>query len=60
MSEKPQEQIGTQEWDFEAKQNLLGFLSVVLEVAKRNPELYKKIFNETYEDNGNTNHTNKS
>ena len=56
--EESKEQLKTQEWDFEAKQNLLGFLSIAFEIAKRNPELSKKIFNENDENNGNTNNTN--
>ena len=32
--------------DFEAKQNAVGFFSLLLKVAKRNPELWKQICNE--------------
>ena len=44
--------------DFEAKQNAVGFFSLLLKVAKRNPELWKQICNENNEDNRNTNNTN--
>ena len=44
--------------DFEAKQNLLGFFDLLLKIDMRNnPELYKKQFNENYEDNRNPNYT---
>ena len=41
----------------EAKQNAVGFFSVLLKVAKRNPELWKQICNENNEDNRDTNNT---
>ncbi len=44
--------------DFEAKQNVVGFFSLLLKVAKRNPELWKQICNENNENNRNTNNTN--
>ena len=44
--------------DFEAKQNAIGFFSLLLKVAKRNPELWKQICNENNEDNRDTNNTN--
>ena len=44
--------------DFEAKQNAVGFFSLLLKVSKRNPELWKQICNESNEDNRNTNNTN--
>jgi len=44
--------------DFEAKQNAVGFFSLLLKVAKRNPELWKQICNENNEDNRDTNNTN--
>ena len=44
--------------DFEAKQNAVGFFSVLLKVAKRNPELWKQICNENNENNRDTNNTN--
>jgi len=44
--------------DFEAKQNATGFFSVLLKVAKRNPELWKQICNENNENNRDTNNTN--
>jgi len=44
--------------DFEAKQNAVGFFSLLLKVAKRTPELWKQICNENNEDNRNTNNTN--
>ena len=44
--------------DFEAKQNAVGFFSLLLKVAKRNPGLWKQICNENNEDNRNTNNTN--
>lgn len=46
--------------DFEAKQNAVGFFSVLLKVAKRNPELWKQICNENNEDNRDTNNSNKT
>ncbi|HOL86968.1 MAG TPA: hypothetical protein PLK32_06390 [Defluviitoga tunisiensis] len=43
--------------DFEARQNLLGFFSLLLEIDKRNnPQNYKKSQNN--EDNRNTDNTN--
>ena len=47
-----------QELDFKAKQNATGFFSLLLKVAKRNPELWKQIRNENNEDNRDTNNTN--
>ena len=44
--------------DFETKQNAVGFFSLLLKVAKRNPELWKQICNENNEDNRNTNNPN--
>jgi len=44
--------------DFEAKQNAVGFFSLLLKVAKRNPELWKQICNENNENNRDTNNTN--
>jgi len=46
------------ETNFEARQNAVGFFSVLLKVAKRNPELWKQICNENNEDNRNTNNPN--
>jgi len=46
------------QFDFEAKQNAVGFFSLLLKVAKRNPELWKQICNENNEDNRDTNNTN--
>ena len=46
--------------DFEAKQNAVGFFSLLLKVAKRNPELWKQICNENNEDNRGSNNTNKA
>lgn len=48
------------ELDFEAKQNAVGFFSLLLKVAKRNPELWKQICNENNENNGSSNNTNKA
>lgn len=46
-------------FNFEARQNLFGFFSLLLEVDKRiNPHLYKKAKNN--ENNGNSNNTNKT
>ena len=47
-----------EEMDFEAKQNAVGFFSLLLKVAKRNPELWKQICNENNEDNRDTNNPN--
>jgi len=44
--------------DWEAKQNAVGFFSLLLKVAKRNPELWKQICNENNENNRDTNNTN--
>ena len=44
--------------DFEAKQNAVGFFSLLLKVAKRNPKLWKQICNENNENNRDTNNTN--
>ena len=44
--------------DFEAKQNAVGFFSLLLKVAKRNPELWKQICNDNNENNRDTNNTN--
>lgn len=46
--------------DFEAKQNAVGFFSLLLKVAKRNSELWKQICNENNEDNRNTNNSDKT
>ena len=48
-----------EESNFEARQNLFGFFSLLLEIDKRiNPHLYKKAKNN--ENNGNSNNTNKT
>jgi len=44
--------------DFETKQNAVGFFSLLLKVAKRNPELWKQICNKNNEDNRSSNNTN--
>jgi hypothetical protein len=55
-----QEKMGTME-DFEARQNAVGFFSVLLEVAMQHPELYKKVFNEiSNETNRDTNSAGKA
>ena len=46
--------------DFEAKQNATGFFSLLLKVAKRNPDLWKQICNENNENNRGSNNTNKA
>ena len=46
--------------DFEAKQNAVGFFSLLLKVAKRNPEFWKQICNKNNENNGSSNNTNKA
>jgi prephenate dehydrogenase len=46
--------------DFEAEQNATGFFNLLLKVAKRNPEIWKQIFNENNENNRDTNNTNKA
>ena len=46
--------------DFETKQNAVGFFSLLLKVAKRNPELWKQICNGNNEDNRSPNNTNKA
>ena len=51
-------EITKESLDFEAKQNAVGFFSLLLKVAKRNPELWKQICNENNENNRDTNNTN--
>ena len=46
--------------NFEAKQNAVGFFSLLLKVAKRNPDLWKQICNENNENNRGSNNTNKA
>ena len=46
------------EQDFEAKQNTVGFFSLLLKVAKRKPKLWKQICNKNNEDNRSSNNTN--
>ena len=58
MNKKYSEKIDVK--DFEAKQNAVGFFSLLLKVAKRNPELWKQICNENNENNGSSNNTNKT
>ena len=38
--------------NFEAKQNAVGFFNILLEVAKRNPEIWKKIIGNDNEKQG--------
>ena len=45
-------------FDFEAKQNAIGFFSILLEEAKKNPKLWKQICNKNNENNRSTNNTN--
>ena len=59
MSEESKEQSKTMDIDFEARQNLLGFFSLLLEIDMRNnPELYKKKLNENYDYNRSPNNAN--
>ncbi len=52
MSEAKQENL-FENMDFEAKQNLTGFIALLLKVDKRvNPQNYKNKSNETYDNNG--------
>jgi len=60
MLEKQEEKENKEKMDFEAKQNAVGFFSLLLKVAKRNPELWKQICNENNENNGSSNNTNKA
>ncbi len=53
-----EEKENKEKMDFEDKQNAVGFFSLLLKVAKRNPELWKQICNENNEDNRDTNNTN--
>ena len=55
-SEKSEKRIEIK--NFEAQQNATGFVSLLLKVAKRNPELWKQICNENNENNRDTNNTN--
>ena len=57
-SEKSEKRIEIK--NFEAQQNATGFFSLLLKVAKRNPELWKQICNENNENNGSSNNTNKA
>jgi len=57
-SEKSEKRIEIK--NFEAQQNATGFFSLLLKVAKRNPELWKQICNENNEDNRGSNNTNKA
>ena len=57
-SEKLERKTKKKQMDFEAKQNAMGFFSLLLKVAKRNPELWKQICNENNENNRDTNNTN--
>ena len=59
-SEKLERKTKKKQMDFEAKQNAMGFFSLLLKVAKRNPELWKQICNENNENNGSSNNTNKA
>lgn len=55
LNNKPAESYS----DFEARQNLFGFFSLLLEIDKRiNPHLYKKTKNN--ENNGSPNNPNKT
>jgi prephenate dehydrogenase len=60
MLGKREEKENKEKMDFEAKQNAVGFFSLLLKVAKRNPELWKQICNENDENNGSSNNTNKA
>jgi len=61
MSERGNKKINdSKEWSFEANQNAVGFFSLLLKVAKRNPELWKQICNENNENNGSPNNANKA
>jgi len=55
---KDEEKENKEKMNFEAKQNAVGFFSLLLKVAKRNPELWKQICNENNENNRDTNNTN--
>lgn len=59
MSEENKEQSKILDTDFEARQNLSGFFNLLLEIDMRNnPSLYKKKFNENYDDNRSPNNAN--
>jgi len=50
----------TQSLDFEAKHNLIGFFDLLLKIDMRNnPHLYKNNNQKSYENNGNTNNSDK-
>jgi prephenate dehydrogenase len=55
-----EEKENKEKMDFEAKQNATGFFSLLLKVAKRNPELWKQICNENNENNRDTNNPDKT
>lgn len=52
-----EEKENKEKMDFEAKQNAVGFFSLLLKVAKRNPQLWKQICNKNNENNRDTNNT---
>lgn len=54
------EKENKEKMDFEAKQNAVGFFSLLLKVAKRNPNLWKQICNENNENNENNRNTNNT
>jgi len=55
---KDEEKENKEIMNFEAKQNAVGFFSLLIKVPKRNPELWKQICNENNENNRDTNNTN--
>jgi len=48
------------ESNFKAEQNAIDFFSLLLKVAKRNPELWKQICNKNNENNRDTNSSDKA
>ncbi len=59
MSEFKNENL-KEKMDFEAKHNLIGFFDLLLKIDMRvNPHLYKNNNQESYDNNGNTNNTDK-
>ncbi len=54
QKERPEKENNEREY-FETKQNVVGFFSLLLEIAKRNPDLWKQIYDENNRDTNNTN-----
>ena len=62
MSEEIQNNsFGSKDWDYETKQNWLGFWDLITkEYIRQNPEEYKKFKEQNNENNRNTNYSHKA